>query len=290
MSRLAIVAVIIVITLLGSAGDASASLRSGGGLDATGDSSGGGSQDITAAAASFDDETGAITLTVTMAAVPPPGAHVEFTLAQYQPSLGGCYAANPLLVVDADTDDPSSATIATPNNGPGAPSATPMMIDGATITITGINSRGSGWRCTTLAVTPKGGGAVLDELAPFYFAGYGPDTDADGLVDNQDTCPTIAGPAPSGCPPAPPQETVTQVPPAQQIAIVTPDKPTTPKCRPPNERGHSLAHAKKAFARAHCTVGHVTRPKHLRSGYKLVIATQQKAGHVIRLALRAVRE
>ena len=174
---------------------------------------------------------------------------------------------------------------------------------GATISFgaSGTALRNRDHSCMTLRVSQAGG--KVDELdVPLFFDGYGPDTDGDGLKDNQDRCPAesgadgvspdtdgdgvkdnadacpgAAGIAPSGCPSpvtAPSIPTVT----APMTPLTTPA--AEPRCSTVRLKGKSLTAARKALQRANCKLGKVTKPKRVRKGAKLVVTKQSGNGPV----------
>jgi hypothetical protein len=65
--------------------------------------------------------------------------------------------------------------------------------------------------------------------------------------------------------------------------------PQTPAatCKPPNVKGKTLAAAKKLLAKAHCKLGKVTKPKHVKKGAQLVVTKQRTKGSSVLLTLGA---
>jgi hypothetical protein len=133
-----------------------------------------------------------------------------------------------------------------------------------------------------------------------------PDTDADGVKDNLDKCPSEAGPAPTGCSPdtdgdgvkednadgaperrAPPR----RLPGHRQPPATTTPAPTTPastkkNCSSMKLKGKSLTAARKALTKAGCKLGKVTKSKRVKKGAKLVVTKQSGKNPVKRHARR----
>jgi hypothetical protein len=64
----------------------------------------------------------------------------------------------------------------------------------------------------------------------------------------------------------------------------TPENPAA-TCKPPSVKGKTLAAAKKLLAKAHCKIGKVTRPKHVKRGVTLVVTKQKRKGSTVSLTL-----
>jgi uncharacterized delta-60 repeat protein len=105
-------------------------------------------------------------------------------------------------------------------------------------------------------------------------------------------------PTPSPSPTTSPAPTVTLVPAASPTP--NPSAPPSPsptprasprpsKCKPSKLKGKSLTSARKALRKAHCQLGKVKRPKHVKKGRKLVVSKQAKAGQRVNLTLKAVK-
>jgi hypothetical protein len=61
--------------------------------------------------------------------------------------------------------------------------------------------------------------------------------------------------------------------------------PPPPSCKAPKLKGKTLAAAKKLIAKAHCQLGKVTKPKHVKKGVRLVVTKQKVSGSSVSLTL-----
>lgn len=255
-----------------SPGVASAEIRTGTAPDPVGDSAGAPSQDIVSASVQHD-KNGQLTVSATVNGDIPTGpkSFISFDVKSYlaPSSCTGSYAS---LIGFSDSEYNTVLVQGISKTGDGL-----VGRAGATITF-----RASGnafmtrdYSCMTLTVsrpTDQGGG-ILDQLdTPLWFDGTGPDTDADGVLDNKDQCSSQPGPAPSGCPAPPPVTPGASTP--------APGTSTTPKCKPPKLKGKSLSAAKSALKKANCKLGKITKPKKPKKGVKLVVIKQSGAGPV----------
>ncbi|HMJ33358.1 MAG TPA: hypothetical protein VK501_05535 [Baekduia sp.] len=258
---------------------ASAEIRPGTANEATGDSAGAPSQDLVSATAQYDTNGQVIVSATVNGDMATGPASFSFRVASYSPP-NSCLGASVSLFGFSDSQ--YSTTMVTGVSGTGS---APVTVNGNRISFSasGTALQTKDWSCMTVGVTPKGsGGQLLDELAaPMFFTGFGPDTDGDTVKDNQDSCPSQAGPAPTGCP-------VTAANPAPAPATTTPAVTTAPKstapavgpCKPPKLKGKSLSAAKAALKKAHCKLGKVTQPKKPKKGAKLVVSKQQGKGPI----------
>ena len=61
-------------------------------------------------------------------------------------------------------------------------------------------SPNSEFTCALVSLTNRTNQAEFrDDVATLFAVGFGPDTDADGVADNADQCPSAPGPPPTGC-------------------------------------------------------------------------------------------
>ena len=280
--------------LLGLPAVASAEIRQGKATDPVGDSAGAPSQDIVSATAQYDTN-GSMRVTATMNGdvASGPVSHLSFAVMSFAAPVqctgsavsmfGSTNAAYNLVSVSGVSGLGDAGIIRT----------------GATISFgaSGTALRDRDYSCMTLRVSQAGG--KVDELdVPLFFDGYGPDTDGDGLKDNQDRCPTESGPAPTGCSPDTDGDGVKDnadacpgaagvAPSGCPSAVTTPTTPTItapttplttpvaePRCSTVRLKGKSLTAARKALQRANCKLGKVTKPKRVRRGAKLVVTKQ----------------
>jgi hypothetical protein len=255
------------VALLGLPGVASAEIRQGSATDPTGDSAGAASQDIVSATAQYDSN-GQVTVMATMNGdiASGPRSFFSFDVKSYAPpaQCTGSYVS-----MFGFSDSQYDTVMVQGVSGTGS---SPITRSGNTIAFgaSGSALRDRDYSCMTLTVS-RGGqneSGIVDQLdVPLFFDGYGPDTDGDGVKDNQDKCPNQAGPAPGGCPPAP------------TPAVVTPT-PAVKTCKPPVLKGKTLRAAKAALKKASCKLGNVTKPKNVKKGTTLVVTKQTGKGPV----------
>jgi hypothetical protein len=213
-------AAVTAVAFLTLAASASAEIRTGDGTDPVGDSAGAPSQDLVSASAQYDTN-GTITVVATMNGdvAAGPRSFLNFQVASYA-APNKCTGVAATLFGFSDAEFNYSKITGLSGTG-----SEYVVRSGNIITfgMSGNAVRDRDWSCMTLTVSGDGENApILDQLdVPMFFKGYGPDTDGDGLLDNADQCPTVAGPAPTGCPPATTPVTTTPKP--------TPAKPTTSK-------------------------------------------------------------
>lgn len=280
---------------------AQAELRQGSATDPVGDA---GSWDLESATASYD-QGGAWSVTMRFAAPLTPGeapsASVRITNDSNAdaPCSGNSSAFASLLGSVASDGDLVFFSTNAPGSG-NYEGSRRYSADRRELTFSKSDARLKDFDYRCVAIELRQSGAVVEQLdSPMFFDGFGPDSDADGVKDNVDDCPSEAGPAPTGCAPdtdadgvkdnadqcpgaagtAPsgcPAPTSTPAP----APVQTTPSATTRKCTPPRLKGKSLKAAKRALKNAGCAVGKVTKPRKLRKGAKLVVKRQSGSGPV----------
>jgi hypothetical protein len=280
-----------VLAVLALPAAASAEGRLGHASDPSGDSTGALSQDILGASVYYDIG-GDLHATATMGAAVSAGPRSLFKLA-----VGSYTAPDQCGGPNAFLSGYSDSTYTTASPGYGDE----IERTGQSITLNsyGWALRQRAFSCMTLTVSDLSG-KVLDALdVPLYFDGSGPDGDGDGVADNADKCPALAGVAPTGCEADSDGDTIVdsadQCPGLLGVAptgcpvaaplpgppgIVTtlprtdPAPPAKPACAKVALKGKSLAAARKALAKAGCKLGKVTKPRKVKRGAKLVVVKQ----------------
>lgn len=284
---------------------ASAEIRQGTATDPIGDSAGAPSQDIVSATAQYDTN-GQVTVNATMNGdiAGGPSSSLSFDVKSYAApeQCTGSYVS-----MFGSTNSQYNLVIVSGVSGTGD---SLIVRSGNTIGFgaSGTALRNRDYSCMTLRVSRvfADGGGIVDQLnVPLFFDGFGPDTDADGLKDNQDKCPSEFGPAPTGCAPDTDGDGVKDngdqcpgavgpaptgcpvvVPPASAPAPAG----STRTCSPRSLKGKSLSAARTALKKAGCKLGKVTRPKKLKRGYKLVVKKQKTSGETVDLVLAAKKK
>lgn len=220
---LACLALVIAASVAGPLSAAHAEIRQGHGADPVGDSSSGAaSQDIVGATAQYDTN-GSMTVTATMNGdiASGPRTFFSFDVRSYAPpaQCTGSYVS-----MFGFSDDQYDTVMVEGVSGTGSSS---VSRNGNTIAFgaSGNALRDRDYSCMTLTVSQDGGGIVDQLNVPVFFDGYGPDTDSDGLKDNQDACPTVPGPGTvNGCP-APPAAAApnapSTAPPTPTASVIT---------------------------------------------------------------------
>jgi PASTA domain len=272
---------------------ASAEIRTGTGTDPVGDSLGQPSQDLVSASAQYDTNGQAfVTATMNGVIAGGPESFLLFQVASFTPP-SGCVGVT--LSMAGTTTGSFNIVNVTGVSGTGSSSS---VISDRSITFAGGGTAlaNRGWSCLQVSVAGAGGTPNLDHMdVPVWFTGFGPDSDGDGIVDNQDMCPGVVGVAPTGCPAAIPTPPVTppvivQSPTAAAPSATAASVPSAPStstqlnsrhCVVPKLAGQTLEASKKELVTADCKLGNVTKKKSASTKKGRVVSQGDRPGALL---------
>jgi hypothetical protein len=244
------VSALFAVVLLAVPSAASASQRSGSAIDPAGDSAGFAWQDIISATAQYDTD-GELLVAARMNGDlknGQPATYLQFRVAEYTPP-SECTGEGVYLA--GFSDDPYNYVKV---DGTDTTGSEPIAYNGNDDIVFGAQGSAlanKGYSCMTLTVQQKGSDQVVDQLnVPLWFDGYGPSP-------GTGSSPTGTG-SPGG---------------------------SSATCKAPKVKGKTLKAAKKLIAKAHCKLGKVTKPKHVKKGAHLVVTKQKTKGSSVSLTL-----
>lgn len=150
--------------------------------------------------------------------------------------------------------------------------------DNRTITASYADERLQAYDLRCLDVRLSADSQSLDLITPFWFLGFGPDRDADGVSDNRDRCPDQSGVRElDGCPapdPAPPRSGLAPLP--KQTSPLPPSRVrrgALPGCKVPELVGLSVKRAERRLRGARCRLGRVVQKRTSRRPRVVLLQT-----------------